>query len=430
MEGWAADGLWPYLVRMRQITRIVNARVRGVEGLRDIEIDGVSIAEVRPAAGSAQGPGTDESVIDAAGGLVCPSFVDPHLHLDLAYSLELVDGAWPRTLVEAIGVWAAIKGEIAAEDVKARAIRAIKAEAGFGTGFIRTHVDVGSAAGLRLVEGVLAARDATKHLCEIEVVAFPQDGIVQDPGAEERMRQAMRMGCDVVGGIAHNERTAADSRRHCEILFEIASEFDAAIDCHIDETDAPESRCVEELAALTLANPAWAGRVTGSHVCALASYSDVHATKVISLIARAGMHVVCNPGVNMHLQGRFDRYPKRRGLTRVSELRRAGVTVGAGQDCIKDPFYPLGTGQMLEVAHMLVHADHLSGAEEIEYALDCVGANSARIMGIAGYGVSPGCGANLVVLPAPSAHEAVRTRPLPRAVLREGKAIEPSDLAV
>lgn len=422
---------------MRQVRRITGARLRGLEGLFDLEIDGAVIADVKEAEKSkntalesgATKRATEDQEIDAAGGLVCPSFVDPHLHLDLAYSLEMVPENRSGTLVEAIGLWSEAKRTITAENVRERAIRAIKAEVGYGTGFIRTHVDVATNAGLRLVEGVLAAREAMKHLCEIEVVVFPQDGILRDPGAREQMAAAMRMGCDVIGGIAHNERTAADSRRHCEILFELAKEFDAPIDCHIDETDAPESRCVEELAALTLANPAWAGRVTGSHVCALASYTDVHASKVVSMIADAGMHVVCNPCVNMHLQGRFDRYPKRRGMTRVSELRARGVTVGAGQDCIKDPFYPLGTGQMLDIAHMLVHADHLSRPDDIEYAFDCVGANAARIMGIAGYGASPGCGANLVVLPVESAAEAVRTRARPVAVVRDGQAIDAADIA-
>lgn len=421
---------------MRQVQRITNARLRGREGLFDLVVEGAVIADVmatqlaggRPAAEAARKTGADAGTIDAAGGLVCPSFVDPHLHLDLAYSLEMVPENKSGTLVEAIGLWSEAKRTITAENVRERAVRAIKQEVAYGTGFIRTHVDVATNAGLRLVEGVLAAREAMKHLCEVEVVVFPQDGILRDPGAREQMAAAMKLGCDVIGGIAHNERTVTDSRRHCEILFELAREFDAPIDCHIDETDAPESRCVEELAALTLASPAWAGRVTASHVCALASYTDVHAAKVVSMIADAGMHVVCNPCVNMHLQGRFDRYPKRRGMTRVSELRARGVTVGAGQDCIKDPFYPLGTGQMLDIAHMLVHADHLSRPDDIEYAFDCVGANAARIMGSSGYGVSPGCGANLVVLPVESAAEAVRTRPRPLAVVRNGQEIGVTDL--
>lgn len=407
---------------MRQIDRIVNARLRGRDGLFDIALDGAAISDITPSIGGRKQSADDVKrvEIDASGGIVCPSFVDPHLHLDLAYSLEMVPENHSGTLVEAIGLWSEAKRTITAENVRDRAIHAINQEVSFGTGFIRTHVDVATNAGLRLVEGVLAAREATKHLCEIEVVVFPQDGILRDPGAREQMAAAMRMGCDAIGGIAHNERTPTDSRRHCEILFELAREFDAPIDCHIDETDAPESRCVEELAALTLANPGWAGRVTASHACSLASHSDVHAARVISMIADAGMHVVCNPCVNLHLQGRFDRYPKRRGMTRVSELRARGVTVGAGQDCIMDPFYPLGTGQMLDIAHMLVHVDHLSRPSDIEYAFDCIGANAARIMGISGYGVSPGCGANLVVLPVESAAEAIRTRPRPLAVLRNG----------
>ncbi|MCP4593073.1 MAG: amidohydrolase family protein, partial [bacterium] len=200
---------------------------------------------------------------------------------------------------------------------------------------------------------------------DIQVVVFPQDGIIQDDGAYAQMRAGLEMGCDLVGGIAHNERTAGDSKRHVEMLFELAEEFDCDIDCHIDETDDPESKCVEELAAKTIERGRQ-GRVTGSHVCALSSYDDAHAAKVISLIARAGVHVVTNPGVNLHLQGRFDRYPKRRGLTRVTELLEARVNVSAGQDCIKDPFYPLGSGNMFEVGSLLIHADHLARPEQIE----------------------------------------------------------------
>lgn len=432
---------------MRPIRTITNARLRHADGLHDVLIDGGMIQEIRPCVGAplasqgdarANAPDAGDT-FDACGNLVTPAFVDSHLHLDLAYSLDMVPPNESGTLVEAIRHWADAKRTITADDVTRRAIRAIKAEVAFGTGFIRTHVDVATSAGLRLAEGVLAAREATKHLCTIEIVVFPQDGIIKDPGAFEQMRKAMRMGCDTIGGIAHNERTAADSRRHCEMLFELSSEFNAPIDCHIDETDAPESRCVEELASITLANPSFAGRVTASHVCALASYSDVHAAKVISLIAAARVHVVCNPQVNMHLQGRFDRYPKRRGMTRVSELRAAGVTVAAGQDCINDPFYPLGTGQMLDVAHMLVHADHLSRPQDLEYAFDCITTNAAEVLrlghsadgaesGTAPYGTEPGCGANLVILPVDRVSEAIRLRPRPLGVIHNGRLVDPSDL--
>ena len=401
---------------MEQVQSIRNARVRGREGLFDLALaaDG-RIERVEPASGRPAGP----AEIDAGGMLVVPSFIDSHLHLDLAYSLDLVPPNESGTLAEAIRHWERVKRGLTPDNVRDRAIRAIREEVSFGTGFIRTHVDVGTSAGLRLCEGVLAARERTRDLVDIQVVAFPQDGILQDPGVLDVMREALRMGCDLVGGIAHNERTDDDSRRHIDLLFDLAEEFDRDIDCHIDETDDPNSRCTEVLAARTIER-GWQGRVTASHVCALAAYDNVHAAKVIRLLAAAEVNVVTNPGVNLHLQGRFDRYPKRRGLTRVRELLAAGVNVSAGQDCIRDPFYPLGTGSLLEVGHLLIHADHLSTAAQIERVADVITANAARTLRLSQYGLEPGCRADLVVLPVNAMHEAFRTRPAPLAVLKRG----------
>ena len=401
---------------MEQVQSIRNARVRGREGLFDLALaaDG-RIERVEPASGRPAGP----AEIDAGGMLVVPSFIDSHLHLDLAYSLDLVPPNESGTLAEAIRHWERVKRDLTPDNVCERAIRAIREEVSFGTGFIRTHVDVGTSAGLRLCEGVLAARERTRDLVDIQVVAFPQDGILQDPGVLDVMREALRMGCDLVGGIAHNERTDDDSRRHIDLLFDLAEEFDRDIDCHIDETDDPNSRCTEVLAARTIER-GWKGRVTASHVCALAAYDNVHAAKVIRLLAAAEVNVVTNPGVNLHLQGRFDRYPKRRGLTRVRELLAAGVNVSAGQDCISDPFYPMGTGSLLEVGHLLIHADHLSTAAQIERVADVITANAARTLRLSQYGLEPGCRADLVVLPVNAMHEAFRTRPAPLAVLKRG----------
>jgi len=396
-----------------------NARLRGRKGLCDIALDHDGrIRTVGPRIRPAKGG----RVLDAEGGLVVPSFVDSHLHLDLAYSLDVVKPNRSGTLLEAIRHWDEAKRRMKPADVRDRAIRAIHEEVQFGTGRIRTHVDVGTSAGLRLAEGVLAAREACRHLADIQVVVFPQDGILRDPGAFEQMRAALDMGCDLVGGIAHHERTEDDSQRHIEMLFDLAEEFDADIDCHIDETDDPYSRCTEYLAAMTIEH-GWQGRVTASHVCALASYGHVHARKVIDLLRQARVHVVTNPGVNLHLQGRCDRYPKRRGLTRVRELLEAGVNVAAGQDCIRDPFYPFGTGQMLEVAHLLAHADHLSTPGQIEQVMDAITVNGARAQRLRDYGVRPGCRADLVVLPVSDAHEAIRLRPRPRCVLKAGRLI-------
>ncbi|HSW46391.1 MAG TPA: amidohydrolase family protein [Phycisphaerae bacterium] len=402
------------------IRRIINARLRGRQGLARIDLNEkghiAAVADMTPG-GHAAG-----ATIDARGGLVLPSFIDLHLHLDLAYSLDLVPENQSGTLVEAIRLYAEAKKGFTPASVCERAVRAIEAEIAFGTGAIRNHVDVGQTAGLRLCEDILAAREQVKDRIDIQVVTFPQDGVLRDPGAIDRMREAMRMGCNLVGGIAHYERTPTDSRRQIELLFDLAEEFDADIDCHIDETDSPESRCVEYLAAETIRRGRQ-GRVTASHVCALASYEPVHAAKVIGLLAEARVHVVTNPGVNLHLQGRFDTYPKRRGLTRVRELMAAGVNVSAGQDCIKDPFYPFGTGQMLEVAHLLVHADHLSSPALVDKAMDAITVNPARSMHLDNYGLKPGGRGDLVILPVDQVHEAIRCRPMPVAVLKAGRQV-------
>ena len=404
---------------MQEITHIRNARLRRQDALFDLRLDeGGTIAAVAPATGTT-GAARE---IDAGGGLVIPSPIDAHLHLDLAYSMDVVRPNESGTLAEAIRHWSKAKTTMTVESVKLRALQAIRAEVSYGVGHIRTHVDVGSTAGMRLCEGVLAAREETGDLADIQVVVFPQDGIIQDRGAFERMRAGLEMGCDLVGGIAHNERTADDSRRHIEMLFDLAAEFDRDIDCHIDETDDPESKCVEVLATEALKR-GWQGRVTASHVCALASYDDAYAAEVIALLAKAGVNVVTNPGVNLHLQGRGDRYPKRRGLTRVSELRAAGVNVSAGQDCIRDPFYPLGTGNMFEVGHLLIHADHLAGPEQIEQVGDMLTVNPARALRLDRYGTDAGCRGDLAVLPVESMHEAFRLRVTPVAVIKRGKLV-------
>ena len=293
---------------------------------------------------------------------------------------------------------------------------------GFGTGIFRSHVDVASSAGMRLCEGVLAAREDTNHECKIQFVAFPQDGLVRDPSALDLMRRALKAGVNLVGGIPHIERVPRDGLRHLELVFDLAEEFDTAIDCHIDETDDPQSIYTEHLAALTIER-GWQGRVTASHVCALSSYTDVHAARVIGLLAEARVHVVTNPGVNLHLQGRFDRYPKRRGLTRVRELLDAGVICAAGQDCIKDPFYPLGTGQMLDQAFLLVHAEHMSSPERMKQAMEMVCCKAGEVVKLGHHRAEVGALANLAVWPVDSIPELIRLRPRPRAVLHGGRLL-------
>lgn len=405
------------------MTQIINAALPDRAGLWTITLRGERIATVEPQP-ARLAPAAD--ALDAQGGLAVPALVDAHLHLDLAYALELPAEILPEnrsgTLLEAIGHWSQAKRKLTPENVQQRAMRAIRAEVRCGTGCIRSHVDVGSAAGMRLCEGVLAARQATRDLCTIQLVAFPQDGLIRDPGAADLVRAALRAGVELVGGIPHIERTPRDGLRHLELVFDLAAEFDADIDVHIDETDDPDSRYTEHLAALTIER-GWQGRVTASHVCALASYSDVHAARVIDLLAEARVNVVTNPGVNLHLQGRFDGYPKRRGLTRVRELLARGVACAAGQDCIRDPFYPLGSGRMLDQAFLLVHADHLSLPGQIRQAFDMVCSMAGRVTGLAGDGIEAGALASLVVFESAGVAELVRLRPDPLAVFHRGRRV-------
>ncbi|MCH7871873.1 MAG: amidohydrolase family protein [Planctomycetes bacterium] len=379
------------------------------------------IKAIEPFAAETAAGGSRE--LDAAGGLLTPRLVDPHLHLDLAYSLDIVEENQSGTLLEAIGLWTEAKKHIQSDDVRERALRAIREEVRFGTGLIRSHVDVASASQMRLCEGVLAAREATRDYLVIQLVAFPQDGLIRDPKAVDLIRSAIRAGVDLIGGIPHIERTQPEGIAHLEQVFDLAAEFDADVDVHIDETDDPASRYTEHLAALTIQR-GWQGRVTASHVCALASYDDVHASRVMDLIAEADIKVVTNPGVNLHLQGRFDGYPKRRGLTRISELLQRGVTCAAGQDCIRDPFYPLGNGKMLDQAFLLAHAEHMASPTQIKQAFDMICGKAADLMRIDHHALEVGAPANLLLFEAGDVAELVRMRPTPRHVIRHAEMIE------
>ncbi|MEW6197539.1 MAG: amidohydrolase family protein [Planctomycetota bacterium] len=400
---------------------VVNARRRDQAGLWTVTLEGGRIGTIQAQPSGPPRPVGPEE-LDAHGGLLTPALVDSHVHLDLAYSLDLVPPNHTETLHEAIQLWSRTKRELTAENVRQRALRAIRAEIGYGTGIFRSHVDVSSAAGMRLCEGVLAAREQTRRECKIQLVAFPQDGLVRDPGAVDLVRQALRAGVDLVGGIPHVERVPRDGLRHLELVFDLAAEFNADIDVHVDETDDPQSMYTEHLAALTI-DRGWQGRVTASHVCALASYTDVHAARVIGLLAEARIRVVTNPAVNLHLQGRYDGYPKRRGLTRVRQLLDAGLICGAGQDCIQDVFYPLGRGQLLEQVFLLAHAEHMASPRRLRQALEMVCCQAGEVVALGVHRPEPGAPANLALWPVATVEELVRERPVPRVVLHDGRPV-------
>ncbi len=370
---------------------------------------------------------TAKRTIDAAGRLAIPGFIEPHIHLDKVMINKEVRTNSSGTLTEAIEIIWEKKRTYSTAEVVARAGSIIESGVANGVLHFRTHVDVDTIGGLKPMEGVLAAREKYRHIADIQIVAFPQEGILRDKGAEELMWKAMEMGADVVGGMPFNEASPADSKRHIEIAFEIARKHDADIDMHVDETDDPNARTLEMLADQTMAN-SWQGRVTAGHTCALAGYPQDYAAKVIAKVKQAGLHMITNPATNLMLQGRLDAQPKRRGITRVQELLAAGINVSFGQDCVRDTFYPFGRDDTLEVALITAHAAHLSQPTQIEQLFAMPTVNAARILGIEDYGLKPGALADAVIIEAPDAAEAIRLQAPRRWVIKRGKVVAETEV--
>ena len=365
--------------------------------------------------------------IDGEGGLAIAGFVEPHIHLDKALIVDSVRANVSGTLTEAIEIIWERKRAYEIAEIAERAEGVIKAAVANGILHIRTHVDVDTIGGLRPLQGVVLARERTRHIADIEIVAFPQEGILRDVGSERLMWAAMEAGADVVGGMPFNEASPSDSARHIAIVFEIAKKFDAPIDMHVDETDDPAARTLEMLADKTISSD-WQGRVTAGHTCALAAYPLDYANAVMAKVARAGMHMITNPATNLMLQGRLDQQPKRRGITRVQELIALGINVSYGQDCVGDTFYPFGRNDPLEVALITAHAAHMSVPEKIEQVFAMQTANAAKLLALIGYGLQPGDRANVVVIPAKNAADAIRYQPPRRWVVRDGRVLAQSKL--
>ena len=359
--------------------------------------------------------------IDATGRLVSPPFTDPHFHMDATLSLGLPRMNVSGTLLEGIALWGELKPLLTPDAVIERALRYCDLAVSQGLLAIRSHVDV-STAPLVGVEALLEVRKQVAPYIDLQLVAFPQDGLYRAENAETNLIHALDMGVDVVGGIPHFERTMADGARSVTRLAEIAAERGLMLDLHCDESDDPMSRHVETLAAETTRLDL-GGRVTASHVTAMHSYDNYYASKLIPLIAESGMNVVPNPLINITLQGRSDTYPRRRGLTRVPELRAAGVNVAFGQDCTMDPWYSLGSADMLEVAHMGVHAVPMTSREAMEWAFTSVTVNGAKAMGLPDPTLREGGRASMVVLQANDPIEAVRMKATRLAVVRDGKVL-------
>ena len=396
---------------------ITGAQVWREEAPRDLFVkDGRFVAP--PAAGAAAA----ERTIDAGGRLCVAGFLEPHIHLDKAQINDDVRPNRSGTLDEAIEIIWARKRAYSTEEIAARATRTIRAAVAHGVTRFRSHVDVDSIGGLRPLEGVVEARERTRDIADVQVVAFPQEGIFKDKGTDALMWQAMEAGADLVGGMPFNENSAEDSARHIALAFEIAAHHDADIDMHVDETDDAEAKTLEMLAEQTMAQ-GWQGRVTAGHTCALAGYEEDYANHVIGLVRDAGIHMIVNPATNLMLQGRGDPQPKRRGITRVKELLEAGVNVACGQDCIRDTFYPFGTGDPLEVTFLTSHAAHMSRPHEIETVFDMQTVAAARTMGLGDYGAAPGCVADLVIIDAADPLEALTRRADRSCVIKRGTVV-------
>ncbi|HRK41875.1 MAG TPA: amidohydrolase family protein [Gemmobacter sp.] len=381
----------------------------------DIGITGGTIAAVGPLNAEAG------RVIDATGDLVAPPLVDPHFHMDatLSYGLPRVNAS--GTLLEGISLWGELREIATVEEMVERAVRYCDWAVSMGLLAIRTHVDT-TPDHLRGVEAMLEVKRRVAPYLDLQLVAFPQDGLYRAPNGRENLIRALDMGCDVVGGIPHFERTMQDGAESVKDVARIAAERGLMLDIHCDETDDPQSRHVETMAA-EVTRHGLGARAAGSHLTSMHSMDNYYVSKLLPLIAESGMTAIPNPLINITLQGRHDSYPKRRGLTRVKEMQAMGITVGWGQDCVLDPWYSLGTGDMLDVAFMGLHVAQMTHPAEMARCFKMVTENNAAIMGLPGYGLRPGCVASLIVLDAGNPVEALRLRPDRLCVISKGKVV-------
>jgi cytosine/creatinine deaminase len=362
-----------------------------------------------------------QQTIDAGGYLVSPPFIDAHFHMDATLSLGNPRFNVSGTLLEGIGLWGELKPRLTHEAVIGRALRYCDLAVAQGIGAIRSHVDVCDDR-LLCVEALLEVRKTVAPYLDLQIVAFPQDGFYRSKTARQNLLRALDLGVDVVGGIPHFERTMADGAASLKELCEIAERRGLLADIHCDETDDPMSRHVEALAFETQ-RLGLHGRVVGSHLTSMHSMDNYYVSKLIPLIAEAGLHVTANPLINITLQGRHDTYPRRRGLTRVAELRAAGINVSFGHDCVMDPWYPLGQADMLDVTAMAIHAVPMTSREAMAWCFEAVTVNPARAMHLEGYGLETGCFADFVILQAKDPIDAIRLKANRLKVIRRGKVI-------
>jgi len=361
---------------------------------------------------------TANNTVDAAGYLLTPHFCDPHFHMDatLSYGLPRVNES--GTLLEGIALWGELKPQLKAEDMVRRALAYCDWAVARGLLAIRSHVDT-SDPSLLTVEAMLEVKRRVAPYLDLQLVAFPQDGVLRTRGGMDNLERALKLGIDVVGGIPHFERTMSEGAESVRRLCELAARTGKLVDMHCDESDDPLSRHIETLAFETQ-RLGLQGRVNGSHCTSMHSMDNYYVSKLIPLIAESGVSVVANPLINITLQGRHDTYPKRRGMTRVPELLAGGVNVAFGHDCVMDPWYGMGSGDMLEVAHMGLHVAQMTSRSGIHACFEAVTTRAARVMHLDNYGLQPGCDASFVLLQARDPVEAIRLRAQRLKVWRKG----------
>ncbi len=404
---------------------IQNARLRDQEGFWQILMSNGKFTKIIPQTEALE-INANVNIIDAEEGLVIPPFIEPHIHLDTTQTAGEPKWNQSGTLFEGIERWAERKAMLSEEDVKHRALTTLKWQIANGIQHVRTHVDVSDPT-LTALKAMLELKEEVRDFIDVQIVAFPQEGILSFDNGKALLEESLKMGADAVGGIPHFEFTREYGVDSLKFIFEMANKYDRLIDIHCDEIDDEQSRFVESVAAFAHRDGIGA-KVTASHTTAMGSYNDAYASRLFRVFRLSGINFVANPLVNIHLQGRFDSYPKRRGMTRVKELLKAGLNVSFGHDDVFDPWYPLGTANMLQVLHMGMHVGQMMGYPELNNGLDLITHNSAKTLHLSDYGIKEGNSANCIILPAENGFDALRRQVPTRYSIRKGKILAETTL--
>ena len=401
------------------VTVYKNAQLQGCDTTTDIAVVDGKFSKI---GGDLSDYEKNGNTVDLKGNLVIPPFADAHIHLDYIYTASLpTHETTSGTLFEAIDNWSDSKASLTAEIIKERALKGVKMQISHGVQYVRSHVDVTDPK-LTALKALLELKEELKDYIDLQIVAFPQEGYFAYKGCAELVEEALKMGADVVGGIPHFEFTREDGVRSVEKGFELAMKYDKLLDFHCDETDDDQSRFVESIAAFTYFN-SMQGRTAASHTCAMGSYNNAYAFKMMSKFKKAQLNFIVCPTENCYLQGRYDSYPKRRGISRVDELTQNGLNVSFAQDSISDPWYPLGNGNLMHQLDFGLHLSHMMSVDEIKNSLKFVTENGAKTMCIKDYGIKEGNSANFVVLDEKNVFDAVRNTASTILSVRNGKVI-------